>query len=154
MQCVPKVTVGFQMIILLEWNTIDTWNRCQMKEKLTKFSISRLVELEIVVGKEGGQAVARSTCPRWRSFAECLQKMALSGPDTPGFCEANRLQYSYSQHSTLETANQGSCCICHSWCSWSIVAGNGIPLRFAEHQWSPYRASINTLKNYLSCSLI
>jgi hypothetical protein len=36
-----------------------------------------------------------------------LQKMALSGPDTPGFlflgvCEANRLQCSYSQHSTLK----------------------------------------------------
>jgi hypothetical protein len=32
-----------------------------------------------------------------------LQKMELSGPDTPGFwflgvCEANRLQCSYSQH--------------------------------------------------------
>jgi hypothetical protein len=64
-QCVPKVMVGFQMIILLEWN------RCQTKDKLTKFSISRLVELGIMGGgRKGGQAVAHATYPRWRSISE------------------------------------------------------------------------------------
>jgi hypothetical protein len=57
-QRVPKVMVGFQMIILLELNTTDTRNRHQMKDKLTKFSISRLVELAIVMWRDGGQAVA------------------------------------------------------------------------------------------------
>jgi hypothetical protein len=43
----------------------------------------------------------------------------LSGPHTPGFlflgvCKANHLQCSYSQHSRLETVNQGSCCIWNS----------------------------------------
>jgi hypothetical protein len=33
-------------------------------ERQTKFSISRLVELVIVVGREGGQAAARATYPR------------------------------------------------------------------------------------------
>jgi hypothetical protein len=34
------------------------------------------------------------------------------------------------------------------------VAGNGIPLKCLQsHQCSPHRISINTWKNYLSCSL-
>jgi hypothetical protein len=70
-------------------------------------------------------------------------------------CKANHLQYSYSQHLTLETAKQGSCCICQSWCSWSSVARNEISLRSLQsHQWSPHGTSINTWKNYLSCSLL
>jgi hypothetical protein len=143
--------VGFQMIILLEWNIKDTWNRCQMKDRLTKFSISRLVELGIVGGREGKQLRAKHIQGDTHSPSD-LQKMALSGPDTPGFlflgvCEANCLQCSYAQHSTLETANQGSCCICHSCCSWSSVTGNGIPLRCLQsHQWSPHRTSINMWK--------
>jgi hypothetical protein len=35
-----------------------------MRGKLTKFSISRLVELEIGAGREAGQAVALATYPR------------------------------------------------------------------------------------------
>jgi hypothetical protein len=35
------------------------------------------------------------------------------------------------------------------------VAESGIPVRCLQsHQWSPLRTSINTQKNYLSCSLI
>jgi hypothetical protein len=62
--------VGFQIIILLKWNKKVIWNRRLMKDKLTKFSISSLVELGIVVGSEGGKAVARVTYSRWRSLAE------------------------------------------------------------------------------------
>jgi hypothetical protein len=74
-----------------------------------------------------------STALDWKGRMEVMAP-TLSRPDAPGFlflgvCEANRLQCSYSQHSTLETANQGNRRICHSWCSWSSVAGNGIPLR-------------------------
>jgi hypothetical protein len=92
-----------------------------------------------------------STVLDWEGRMEAMAP-TLSGPDTPGFLfpgvwEANRLQCSYSQHSTLETVNQGSCCICHSWCSWSSVTGNGIPLRCLQsHQWSPHRTSINMWK--------
>jgi hypothetical protein len=48
-----------------------------------------------------------------------IHARTLSGTGNPGFlflkvCEENHLQCSYSQHSALETANQGSCCICHS----------------------------------------
>jgi hypothetical protein len=51
---------------------------------------------------------------------------------------------SYSQHSTFETVNQENCCICHSWCSSSSVAGNGITLRCLQrHKWGPHRTSIN-----------
>jgi hypothetical protein len=76
--------------------------------------------------------------------------LTLSGSDTPRFlflevCEANRLQCLYSQHSTLETANERSCCTCHSRCCWLSVAGNGIPLRCLQsHQQSPHRTLINT----------
>jgi hypothetical protein len=80
----------------------------------------------------------------------------LFGPDNPGFlflggCEANNLQCSYSQHSTLQTANQGNCRIRHSWCAWSNAAGNRIPLRCLQsHQCSPHRTSQKTWENYLS----
>jgi hypothetical protein len=90
-----------------------------------------------------------STAVDWEGRMEAMAP-TLSGPDTPGFlflgvCIANCLQCSHSRESTLETANQGSCWICHSWCSWSSVAGNGILLRSLQsHQWSPHRTSINT----------
>jgi hypothetical protein len=35
-----------------------------MKDKLAKFSILRLLELGMVVEREGGQTVARATYPR------------------------------------------------------------------------------------------
>jgi hypothetical protein len=31
-QCSPKVMVGFHIIRLLEWNTIDTWNRWNWRQ--------------------------------------------------------------------------------------------------------------------------
>jgi hypothetical protein len=101
-------------------------------------------EIRVWIGGGGGRAPPP---PRRESMA-----LTLSGPDTPAFlflevCEANRLQCSYSQHSTLKTANQRSCCTCHSWCSWSSVARNGIMLRCLQsHKWSPHRTSINTWK--------
>jgi hypothetical protein len=55
-----------------------------MKDKLTKFSISRLVELLIVVGREGKQLGAQRIQGDAHSPSD-LQKMELSGPDTPGF---------------------------------------------------------------------
>jgi hypothetical protein len=77
-----------------------------------------------------------------------VRALMLSGPDTPGFlflgvCEANCLPCSYSQHSTPETANQGSGCICRSRCARSSVAGNGTQLGCLQsHQWGPHRTSV------------
>jgi hypothetical protein len=53
----------------------------------------------------------------WVGQMEAMATM-LSELHIPGFlllrvCEANHLQCSYSQHSALETANQGSCSIFH-----------------------------------------
>jgi hypothetical protein len=83
-----------------------------MKDRLTKFSISRLAELGLVLSWWGGKQLRAQRIQGDAHLPNDLQKMALSEPDTPGFlflgvCEANRLQCSYSQHSTLETANQG-----------------------------------------------
>jgi hypothetical protein len=72
--------------------------------------------------------MTKTSIHHYEYFYDCLQYVpkvmvgfhapTLYGPDIPRFlflgaCEANHLQCSYSQHSAPETANQGSCCICH-----------------------------------------
>jgi hypothetical protein len=47
--------------------------------------------------------------------------------------------------------NQGSFCICHSWWSWSCVAGNGIPLRCLQsYQWNPHRTFVKHVEKNTS----
>jgi hypothetical protein len=70
----------------------------------------------------------------------------LTPMDFYSWAYAKHIVYDFSTHqcSTLETANQGNCCICHSWYSWSNAAGNAIPLRrLQSHQCSPHVTSIN-----------
>jgi hypothetical protein len=47
--------VGFRVIILMEGNTTDKWNKYQMKDEQTKFSKSRFVEMVIFGGGRKGK---------------------------------------------------------------------------------------------------
>jgi hypothetical protein len=79
-----------------------------------------------------------------------FQALTLSGPHTPQFLF--HLQSSYWQHSSLETANQGSCYICIFRGSWSSVTSYGIfALMFADLQMEPSKnVDKHVNRNYLS----